>query len=128
LVVPLAQIRRVRKGIVENVLNPERFSGGRACANRVDVDVRYEVDDAGALRAVRQCPRNYAVVYLSYFLREEGRLAALVGDSGGAIKAYRHYLTLRYQPGPSVKPEVERVRAELAVLESGSNGGAVGRR
>ena len=48
--------------------------------------------------------------------REEGRLAALVGDREGAIKAYSHYLALRYNPEPSVKPEVDRVRAELARL------------
>ena len=53
---------------------------------------------------------------LSYILREEGRLAALVGDREGAIKAYSHYLALRYNPEPSVKPEVDRVRAELALL------------
>jgi hypothetical protein len=53
---------------------------------------------------------------LSLGPREEGRLAALVGDREAAIKAYTHYLALRYQPEPSVKPEVDRVRAELAQL------------
>jgi hypothetical protein len=33
--------------------------------------------------------------YLSTFLREEGRLAALTGDTAGAIRAYQHYLALR---------------------------------
>jgi hypothetical protein len=47
-------------------------------------------------------------------LQEEGRLATLVGDRKGAIEAYGHYLALRYDPEPSVKPEVDRVRAELA--------------
>jgi hypothetical protein len=32
------------------------------------------------------------------------------------MKAYRHYLALRYNPEPSVRPEVDRVRAELARL------------
>jgi hypothetical protein len=53
---------------------------------------------------------------VSYILREEGRLAALVGDRAGAIKAYSHYLALRHNPEPTVKPEVGRVRSELARL------------
>ena len=54
--------------------------------------------------------------YLSTFLREEGRLAALTGDTAGAIRAYQHYLALRPDPEPAVKPEVDRVRGELAHL------------
>jgi len=54
--------------------------------------------------------------YLSAFLREEGRLAALTGDTAGAVRAYQHYLALRPNPEPAVKPEVERVRDELARL------------
>lgn len=77
-------------------------------------------DDAGALRAIRRC-RQYGIrVYLSPCLREEGRLAGLVGDRAGAIRAYRHYLALRYRPQPSVRLEVDRVRAELARLTTGS--------
>jgi len=50
------------------------------------------------------------------FLRTEGRLAAATGDRAGAIRAYEQYLNLRPNPEPSVKPEVEEVRAELARL------------
>ena len=53
----------------------------------------------------------------STFLREEGRLAAKLGDREAAIRAYRHYLMLRSDPEPEIRPEVERVRAELARLE-----------
>lgn len=50
-------------------------------------------------------------------LREEGRLAAMAGDAAGAIRAYRHYLTLRDQPDPgAMTDEVSRVRAHLAAL------------
>jgi hypothetical protein len=56
-------------------------------------------------------------LYLSTFLREEGRLAALTGDTAAAVRADRHYLALRYNPEPSVRPEVERVRLQLATLE-----------
>jgi hypothetical protein len=35
----------------------------------------------------------------------------------GAIRAYRHYLTLRSDPETAMRPKVEEVRAELAALE-----------
>jgi serine/threonine-protein kinase len=54
--------------------------------------------------------------FLSTYLREEGRAAAAVGHREAAIRAYQHYLALRYDPESSVKPEVEQVRAELATL------------
>lgn len=58
---------------------------------------------------------------LSTQLRQEGRLASLVGDTLGAVRAYRHYLALRSDPEPRLRPEVERVRAELARLEHASS-------
>jgi tetratricopeptide (TPR) repeat protein len=66
-----------------------------------------------ALRAVRRRGSGW---YLSTSLREEGRLAALTGDTVGAVRAYQHYLALRPNPESAVKPEVEQVRAELARL------------
>ena len=41
---------------------------------------------------------------------------SLQGDRAGAIKAYRHYLALRSDPEPALRPAVEAVRAELAKL------------
>ena len=78
-----------------------------------------EGEPARALRAARR--RHYAwgpesTRYLSSLLKDEGRLAALTGDREGAIRAYEHYLALRSDPEPSLKPEVDRVRAELAKL------------
>lgn len=72
-----------------------------------------------ALEAVRRRGTIFigAPVLMTSFLREEGRLAALTGDTAGAIRAYRHYLGLRYDPEPVLRPEVERVRRELARLE-----------
>jgi hypothetical protein len=75
-------------------------------------------DIRGALRTIRRRAGYDECWNLSYLLREEGRLAALVADREGAIRAYSHYLALRYNPEPSVKPEVDRVRAELAQLQS----------
>jgi tetratricopeptide (TPR) repeat protein len=70
-----------------------------------------------ALAAVRRRSFDTVPVYLSTYLREEGRLAALAGDTAGAIRAYRQYLVLMAHPEPAVAPRVERIRAELARLE-----------
>jgi hypothetical protein len=59
--------------------------------------------------------------FLSTLLREEGRLAAQAGDTVGAIRAYRHYLALRSNPEPRLRPDAERVRADLARLERGES-------
>jgi len=76
-------------------------------------------DLALALRAVRRRGSGFIAsfpFYLSTFLHEEGRLSALTGDTAGAIRAYQHYLALRPNSEPGVKPEVERVRGELVHL------------
>ena len=76
-------------------------------------------DDAGALRVIRrgmwyQPPRN-----LSTLLREEGRLAARLGDRAGAIRAWEHYLALRSNPEASLRAERDSIRAELNRLKTG---------
>jgi serine/threonine-protein kinase len=76
-------------------------------------------DLAGALAAVRRRGYSYHLTdYLAPHLQEEGRLAALTGDRAGAIKAYQHYLALRSDPEPALRPAVEAVRAELAKLDA----------
>lgn len=77
-----------------------------------------EGDVPRALAAVRRGagPFGEAPLYLATLLREEGRLAALVGDTAGAARAYRHYLALRADPEPSLQPQVDRVRGALAAL------------
>ena len=96
--------------------------GESMAANLVVARVAEEQGDlARALRAVRRRASGYDLLphwYLSTFLREEGRLAALTGDTAGAVRAYRHYLALRPNPEPEVLPEVERVRAALVALEA----------
>jgi serine/threonine-protein kinase len=77
-------------------------------------------DHAGALRAFRRWTDNgWQTFYLSTFLREQGREAALIGDTATAIRAYRHYLVLRSAPEPGLREEVARVRDELRELEEG---------
>jgi len=75
-------------------------------------------DRAAALATLRR--RLYDVaepLYLSTYLREEGRLAALTGDTAGAIRAYRHYLVLQADPEPALQPWVRAIHAELARLK-----------
>jgi tetratricopeptide (TPR) repeat protein/TolB-like protein len=48
--------------------------------------------------------------------REEGRLAALAGDTTGAIAAYRRYLALRQDAEAGLIPQRDSVRAELGRL------------
>jgi hypothetical protein len=72
---------------------------------------------AAALSAVRRRPYSYHTTdYLASYLRQEGRLAALGGDTSGAIRAYRHYLAVRSDPEPALRPLIEAVRAELEKL------------
>ena len=61
---------------------------------------------------------NNDQVYLATQLREEGRLAALAGHRERAIEAYRHYLTLRSDPEPSLRQEADRIRQELVRLQA----------
>ena len=75
-------------------------------------------DRAAALAAIRRRLYNVAEpLYLSSYLREEGRLAALAGDREGAIRAYRHYLALRSDPEPALRGQVEQVRGRLNALQ-----------
>jgi len=88
--------------------------------NLVVARLREEQGDLpGALAAIRR--RSYEwwmPTFLSSYLREEGRLAALTHDRAGAIRAYQHYLALRSNPEPTARPEVDQVRTQLATLLS----------
>ena len=78
-------------------------------------------DVRGALAAVRRRETFLTrPLYLSTFLREEGRLAALAGENDAAIEAYRHYLALRSSPEPILRSEADFVRDELGKLERAS--------
>jgi hypothetical protein len=78
-------------------------------------------DPARALQAARRRGSAYVWVptFMTTYLAEEGRLAVLVGDTAGAVRAYRHYLALRHDPEPGVRPKVEAVRTALARVERG---------
>jgi hypothetical protein len=72
-----------------------------------------------ALAAIRRREVDYFPAYLwslPAFLRQEGRLAALTGDTTGALRAYDSYLTLRTNPDAPFKPQRDSVIAERAAL------------
>ncbi len=72
-----------------------------------------------ALAAIRRRESNYYPAYLwtlPAFLREEGRLAALAGDTAGARRAYDQYLVTRTRPDPPFQPQRDSVIAERAAL------------
>ena len=73
-------------------------------------------DFNGALRAVRRAALYYPPRQLTHHLREEGRLAARLGDRAGAVRAYQHYLALRSDPEPALRAERDEVRTELGRL------------
>lgn len=72
-----------------------------------------------ALQATRRRAAGFMLApeYLSTFLREEGRLSVLTGDTTSAIRAYRHYLMLRPDPEPVAAGQVTEIRTLLAQLE-----------
>jgi eukaryotic-like serine/threonine-protein kinase len=75
-------------------------------------------DDARALACVRHRVIGLSIMpSFATYLRDEGRYAALTGDRAGALRAYQHYLTLRDNPEPSLRAEVQGVRNELAALQ-----------
>jgi DNA-binding SARP family transcriptional activator len=74
-------------------------------------------DEAAALALVRR--RRFGLVpppYLSTYLRMEGHLAALTGDTAAALLADRRYLALRSHPEPALLAQRDSVQAELAAL------------
>ncbi|MBI4501219.1 MAG: hypothetical protein HY700_08665 [Gemmatimonadetes bacterium] len=89
--------------------------------NRIVAQAREQFGDSrGALAALARRLNGNRVLYqlivlpaLATTLREEGRIAASLGDRDRAIRAYRHYLALRSDPEPSLQPQAEEVRREL---------------
>ncbi len=106
---------------------PQGFSevvvtGPTAFANLTIARLREaQGDHAAALAAIRRREVDYFPAYLwslPTFLRQEGRLAALVGDTTGALRAYDKYLTLRTDPMAVLRPQRDSVRAERTALIS----------
>jgi TolB-like protein len=79
-------------------------------------------DATAALRAIRRRPYDWdsATLYLSTFLMEEGRLAALTGDTTSARRAWERYAALRAGADAPYEGSLARARAALATLKGGA--------
>ena len=92
-----------------------------AFANFTVARLREEQGDLpAALAAIRRRDFDAFPDYLwsgPAFLRQEGRLAALVGDTAGAKRAYDEYLLLRTSPDAPFRPQRDSVLTERAALE-----------
>ena len=73
-------------------------------------------EPARALAAVR-LRELHQMWFWACIEREEGRLAALLGDTATAIRSYRRYLRFRRDADPIFIPQRDSVVAELARLE-----------
>jgi DNA-binding SARP family transcriptional activator len=79
-------------------------------------------DTAAALIAVRRHPRDFESIDQGFglveFLLEEGRYAAAMADTVGALTAYRHYLGLRVAASdhPPWRAQRDSVVAQVAAL------------
>ena len=76
-------------------------------------------DAAAALEVIRRGKWLFPPRALATHLREEGRLAARLGDRPGAIRAYEHYLALRSDPDPRLRASCDSIRAEVSRLRHG---------
>jgi MoxR-like ATPase len=104
---------------------PSTNVGRASFANLVAARLLEKLGDVrGALTAARRRSDAWAQnnPYLATQLREHGRLAALAGEREEAIRVYRHYLALRADAEPDLRPQVEAVRRELSELEKASVG------
>lgn len=77
--------------------------------------------EQGHYEAALRAARRYSFVvggelYFGTRVGMQARFAALAGKRDEAIGAYHHYLALHSDPEPSVRPEVERMRQDLARL------------
>ena len=54
--------------------------------------------------------------YLATQVREVGRIAVLAGEPKRAERSYRHYLAMRALAEPSMTPQIDSVKRELAAI------------
>jgi len=110
----LDSLARVDPAVTSWVLTPANLVIARLRESRGQLDA--------ALAAIRRrahiadLNEHRILVALPTSLRQEGRLAALAGDTVGARRAYRHYLALRSEPEPVLRPQADSVRRALAAL------------
>jgi tetratricopeptide (TPR) repeat protein len=69
-----------------------------------------------ALTAIRYRLPGFGQMEMPWNYPEEGRLAALVGDTLGAVRAYRFYLEITADAEPILAPKRDSIKAELVRL------------
>lgn len=74
-------------------------------------------DERAALRVTRRGIWAVPPRMISTYLRNEGRLAARLGDQAEAIRAYEQYLALRSNPELALQGQRDSVRSELNRLK-----------
>lgn len=74
-------------------------------------------DAPKALAVVRRGSPQGSNYLHSWMRREEGRLAARVGDRAAALAAYQRYLRMLSNPDPEVAALADAVRREIALLD-----------
>ena len=98
-------------------LGPANFAP-TAYANFTIARLREAQGDLPRARAaIRRRDVDYFPAYtwsLAAFLRQEGRLAALSGDTSGALRAYDSYLAMRTAPDAVFRSQRDSVIAERA--------------
>ncbi len=73
-------------------------------------------DPRRALTAIRYHGLGGFTSEALWTLPEEGRLAALAGDTTGAVRAYRSYMEITADAEPILTPKRDSIRAELVRL------------
>ena len=75
-------------------------------------------EHAAALRVLRRRPYDWdtAPLDLTTYLQEEGRLAALTGDTIRGVRAYQQYLALRVGADAVYRSQSDMVSRALAQL------------
>jgi TolB-like protein len=110
----LDSLARVDPAVTSWVLTPANLVIARLRESRGELDAALAATRRRAY--IADLNERRILVALPTSLREEGRLAALSGDTAGARRAYRHYLALRSDPEPVLRPQADSVRRALAAL------------
>jgi lipoprotein NlpI len=118
-----SHVRRPDAAALRALVDSMALDGCCALAPYVNLALARAYEESGdereALRVVRRGVWYFPPRLLSTHLREEGRLAARLGDSAGAIRAWEHYLALRSNPEPPLIAERDSIRAEVNRLKRG---------
>jgi TolB-like protein len=111
---------RTRLMVADSVAR-NRFGGITAVGNGFESLLLAEAweahgDRTRALAAIRYRVIGLGLGVAPWTLPFEARLAAMTGDTAGAVRAYRYWLELNADAEPVLVPKRDSVRAELARL------------